>query len=100
MPFGPVNAPPVYTAMIRQFQVEWMNLFQLYCSNEPTKVNSNQTNVKMITPNLPKSNKPDDFRKGAHLPQLAINDAFVLQDKDTISTPPPSGSYTACTMVR
>ena len=27
LPFGPVNAPPLYTAMIRRFQAEWMHLF-------------------------------------------------------------------------
>ena len=77
-----------------------MHLFQLYCSKEPTKVNSKQTNAKMITSALPKSNKPDKFRKGTHLPHLAINDAFVLQDNNTPSTLPPSELYTASTMVR
>ena len=32
MPFGPMNAPSFYTAMIRKFQDEWTLLFRLECN--------------------------------------------------------------------
>ena len=32
LPFGLTNSPPFYTAMIRQFQDEWILLFMLECN--------------------------------------------------------------------
>ena len=100
MPFGPANTPPFYTAMMRRFQAEWMHLFQLCCNNCITAVFKKPSNVKMITPLLPKSNKPEEFKEGFYLPNFAIDEAFVLDSGDAPTSQPSCETYTASITVR
>ena len=102
LPFGPVNAPPFYTAMVRQFQAEWNHLFQLYCNNKSELVNSDtsQPQPQPIAPNFPRSHKENEFRKLTFLPAFEIDAEHVLNGTPGEGSPQPRETYTACTTIK
>ena len=52
MPFGPVNEPPFYTAMICRMQEEWTRLFQLFINDDVAAVMTNKDLTSLVTPHL------------------------------------------------
>ena len=100
MPFGPVNAPPFYTAMIRRMQAEWTHLFQLFMNNTAATVMNGKDLPRLVAPHLPRSSLSSRFCEGECLPDIIPNDEYVLKDKINITTAPPSATYTASTTVR
>ena len=61
MPFGPVNAPPFYTAMIRRMQAEWTHLYQLFMNNAVATVIDGQNFPLLVTPHLPRLHVPTEY---------------------------------------
>ena len=55
MSFGPINAPPFYTALVCRFQDEWMHLPQPYYNNSATNVKQITNFPKKTTTSLPNS---------------------------------------------
>ena len=100
MPFGPVNAPSFYTAMIHRLQADWMHLFQLYCNNDATIVHQNPKYQKMSTPYFPRSDVPVKYTEGLFPPNVIINDEFVLQNFDDPCEPIVQETYTVTIIVR
>ena len=98
MPFGPVNAPSFYTAMIRRFQAEWMHLFQLCCNNPLHILQKLNSQLELVTPCLPTSADEKEFKQELFLPQFKRDANFVL-DSDANTAPPPVETYTAATVV-
>ena len=95
IPFGPVNAPPFYTAMIRIFQAEWMHLFQFYYNNIPSNVHTTTCYPPVTTPLLPKSSDPKEYPEGLFLPNVVLDPELVLDDAGNISEPRVQEIYTA-----
>ena len=100
LPFGPVNAPSFYTAMIRQFQAEWTHLFNFFSNNAFENVKQDPFHPVPTVPQFARSGVEDEFRKGMYLPLIKADPEFVLGGKDGESKPAPSETCTACTMVK
>ena len=100
MPFGPVNAPPFYTAMIRRMQAEWTHLYQLFMNNAAATVMATTDLQSLVTPHLPRSSTPSKYCGGECLPDIIPNDMYVLKANSGNATPAPEEVYTASTTVR
>ena len=81
MPFGPVNAPPFYTAMIRRMQAEWTHLYQLFMNNDAATVIGNQDFPTLVAAHLPKSSTPSEYCGGEYLPEIVPEDEFILKNE-------------------
>ena len=100
LPFGPVNAPPFYTAMIRRFQAEWTHLFQLFCNNSIKKVQSDPSQPTPNVPQSPRSAVEEEFRTGRFLPDIELDKEYILDGTAGETSPAPSETYTACTVIK
>ena len=100
LPFGPVNAPPFYTAMIRRFQAEWTHLFQLFSNNATDKVKQDVSQPTPLVPKFPRSSKEEEFRQGMFLPSIEPDPEFILSGKEGGNSPAPQEIYTDCTVVK
>ena len=100
IPFGPVNAPPFYTAMIRHMQAEWTHLYQLFINNAAATVMATKDLPSLVTPHLPRSSTPSQYCGGECLPDIIPNDEYVLKANNSNATPAPEEVYTASTTVR
>ena len=83
MPFGPINAPSFYTAMIRQFQDEWTLLFCLERNKQIIDYDSNITGQPASLCSCMEIT--DDFEKSctnAALPNLEHDNEYELHQGD------------------
>ena len=62
LPFGTGNAPPFYIAMIRRFQAERTQLFQLFCNNKLASITSYKSQPTPHIPSLQRSCDDSKFR--------------------------------------
>ena len=79
MPFGPMNAPSFYTAMIRQFQDEWIHLFRLEYNKQIIDYDSNVTGQPASICSY--MQRTDDFEKSyieVVLPNLEHDNKYEL----------------------
>lgn len=95
LPFGPVNAPLIYTIMIWKFQAERIHLFQLFCNNKSALIIADKSQPMTCIPSLQRSYDNSKFRIDNHLLDLLPDKDYVLTHKDQSYSVPPSDTHTS-----
>lgn len=101
MPFGSMNAPGFYTAMIRQFQDEWTQFFRLLCNKQPVQYSfTTLGQPELITTYLTSTDNYLISCTDAFLPSLEVDKKFIITtppsplNSNNISIVPIDGGYT------